>query len=446
MRLSQIKKILNAELFGKDIDIEGVSTDTRTLTQGNLFVALKGENFDGHDFIPQALEKGATALLVDQKNRIPPGVSALLVSDSLDALAKLASFHRKQFQIPCIGITGSCGKTTVKGMVGDILSLGGPTLVTKGNLNNHIGLPLTLLKLNAEHKAMVIEMGASALLEIAFLGKIAKPTIALINNAHPAHIEGFGSLDGVVKAKGEIYEALDEDGIAILNIESPHASFWKKLIGERKTITYGFNTKAMIRAEDFDLEPLHSSFRVVTQTYQGMIHVSLPGEHNVMNALAAIACVYPLHTPLAIIQEALKNFKGAQGRMIHHSLKGGIELIDDTYNSNPKAIEEALKVLTKLPGEKLLILGDMAELGANSPRLHKEAGELVKQYGIQRLWAVGPLGQNTIQGFGEKGRWFSNKADLLAELVSLNSPMTILIKGSRSAKMESLVQSLCQKG
>ncbi|HET9843411.1 MAG TPA: UDP-N-acetylmuramoyl-tripeptide--D-alanyl-D-alanine ligase [Gammaproteobacteria bacterium] len=442
MRLSQVKKILNAELIGQDVSFDAVSTDSRTLPRDSLFVALTGENFDGHNFIEDALKKGAKAILVAQKEVVPQSASALLVADPIEALAKLARFHRAQFSIPCIGVTGSCGKTTVKSMIGAILSRVGKTLISQGNFNNHIGLPLTLFNLKKEHQFIVVEMGASAPLEIAYLGQVAQPTIALITNVHNAHLSGFGSLENVAKTKAEIYEALDTDGVAILNHDSPYAAFWQKIIGFRKTVTFGIHKPAAIKADKIHYNHFKTAFRVATPKEQFEVTLNLPGEHNVQNALAAIACIYHLNIPKALIQEALYAYQGVPGRLTPHELSNGIQLIDDTYNAIPDAVEAAIEVLAKSEHEKLLVMGDMAELGVHSEMFHERMGAKAKKVGIDHLWAVGPLSQSMVKAFGVQGRWFASKAELMAELKKIDKPMTILIKGSRSSGMEELVDGL----
>lgn len=442
MKLSTIKKVLNAELIGQDVSFDKVSIDTRTLEAGSLYVAIKGEQFDGHQFVKQAFDLGACAALVSDTASVPQTGSALVVEDTIQALGQLAQYHRQQFDIPCIGITGSCGKTTTRGMVNHILSFVDKTHTPQRNFNNHIGLPLTLLELNNSHKFLVLEMGASAQFEIAYLSTLAKQNIALITNVQPAHLEGFGSIEGVAKAKSEIYEGLENDGIAILNLETPYVEQFKQVIGQRKTITYGHRDDAMIYAKNIKNSLSGSSFTLCTPKGDVAIQLNVPGEHNVTNALAATACVYPLEVSLKTIQEALQSFDGVQGRMRRIHINDKLTVIDDTYNANPGSFEVAIDYLKQADNQKIIVMGDMKELGENCEQMHKVLGETAKAKGIDKLYATGPLSQLTVKAFGDNGFWFEDKASLTKALKNNQDDSTILVKGSRSTKMEQVIQGL----
>ncbi len=442
MNLEQIKSITGAKLFGPNVDIESLATDTRQPLAHRLFVALKGEQHDGHQFIEQAIQKGASAVLISDESKLPLGVSALVVPDCTLALGLIAKAHREQYHMPSIAITGSCGKTTVRSMVGHLLSHVGKTLVPQKNYNNHIGLPLTLLDLNASHQFMVLEMGASAIGEIAYLMSIANPTISLITNIHPAHIEGFGSLEGVVKAKSEIYEGLRADATAILNVDSPYAEIFLEKIGSRPVVTFGIKGSAMVKAQSVVEDSRGCSFDLVTPQGTIFIQLAVPGRHHVENALSAVACVTTLNLELEVIKQALESFSGVDGRMRKTDFADGTVLVDDTYNANPGSMQVAVDYLKTCRGERILVMGDMAELGADAKDWHQKLGQLAKQSGIDKLVATGPLSQLAVEAFGQHGQWFKDKRSLMDELLLTNPGATILVKGSRSAQMESVVHDL----
>jgi UDP-N-acetylmuramoyl-tripeptide--D-alanyl-D-alanine ligase len=441
MNLEKIKHLLNAELVGQDVSFEQVSTDTRTIPKDSLFVALEGPMHDGHRYLSEALKKGAKAVLVTKRSQVPENASALVVPDSIEALGQLAKYHRLQFNVPCIAVTGSCGKTTVRSMINSILSLMGKTLTPKANYNNHIGMPLTLLNLNAEHQYIVLEMGASAPFEIAYLSTIGKQNIALVTNVHPAHLEGFKTQEGVATAKAEIYEGLDDDGVAVLDLDSPYAQNFKKVIGQRKIISYGTKHEAMIRADNIMKKGLGFSFTLTTPKGKVEVTLKVPGQHNVTNALAACACVYSLDVPLTVIQKALESFSGVSGRMKVTQLRREITLIDDTYNANPGSFEVAIDFLKQCTNKKILVVGDMGELGVQAREQHHALGIHAKSQGIDALYAIGTLSKLAVESFGEKAKWFNDKQGLLDALKRCSSA-TILVKGSRSMQMDTVIDAI----
>lgn len=445
MKLSRVALAIQAQLIGNDGDLPPIAIDSRKIQGGELFVALGGENFDGHDFIDQAIQKGAKVILTarplpQNKNE---NVSFLYVKDTTKALGELAKFHRSHYPIPMVGITGSCGKTTVKGMIEGICQRQGQTLATSGNFNNHIGLPLTLMRLNAAHQFAVIEMGANHPGEIEYLGGLAQPTVTLITNVAPAHLQGFGTIDGVAKAKGEIYEILPEKGIAVLNIDDSFHHQWQQQIGNKKTITYGLSTDAMVTASNIHLQPFAVTFTLHSQNLQQTVTLNIPGKHTVMNALAAAAAGLALGVHFDNVIAGLEAFEGVKGRMQRYQGFKGAWVIDDTYNANPGSMYAALEVLGHCEGQKIFVMGDMGELGENAIAYHTQVGHFARQKGVARLLAVGKLTEHAVNAFGIGGKMYPNKQTLVEELKNeLKSEMTILVKGSRSAGMEVVSHAL----
>ncbi len=443
MKLSDIENLLGATHVGPDAAFDSMSIDTRTLKPGSLFVAIQGERVDGHDYIKTAFENGASAVLAQRPYSLEQ--TGLLVDDTVQALGQIAAYHRAQFNTPMIGVTGSCGKTTVKTMIGEILKQVGNPLITSGNYNNQIGVPLTLMNLNQAHDYAVIEMGASGQGDIDYVASIAQPDISVITNVHPAHLEGFGSVDGIAQAKAEIYQRLALTGTACVNKDSPYFEAWLSIIGEKKTLSFGLDKQADIQATQIKYEPKQTSFTLITPKGSQEVVLRVSGEHQVMNALASAACCYALGLGLEQVAKGLSEFGGVEGRLKRVSLENGLELIDDTYNSNPGSIESALKLLVHFPNQKIFVMGEMAELGEDSQRLHGEIGLLAKELGIHRLLGVGGLTKNTVDSFGHGATWFPDKDSLLAELKQIDRDASILIKGSRSAQMETVVQGMLNK-
>lgn len=442
MRLSEIKKILNAQHIGADVQFDTISTDTRSLKAGDLFLALKGPNFNGNLFVKDAAQKGAVAAIISED--VSAGIPLLKVSDTRIALGQIATFHRQQFNIPVVALTGSCGKTTTKTMLASILQQLGSTLATEGNLNNDIGVPKTLLELRPEHQYAVIEMGANHPGEIAYVTAIAKPTVAFITNAGAAHLEGFGSLAGVASAKGEIFQGLNKDGIALVNIDDTFAEFWQDLVKQKKVISFGRNMTADITARDLEIDAQgYPNFVLVTPKGEIKISLSVLGEHNVTNALAAAAASYAVGAPLTAIQAGLAAMKPVKQRLITHKGLHGATVIDDSYNANPSSVKAAIQLLAKATGEKILALGEMRELGPDAPRYHEEIGREAKRLGIDRLYAYGTLTAFTVKGFGAQGFHFANQEEMIDALRrELRKDVTVLVKGSSSTKMNNVVAGL----
>jgi len=439
----QAQQKITVDVFNGDAEFTQVSTDSRTLVAGDLFISLRGKNFDAHDFIQQAVAKKPAALVVE-KHFPEITLPQLVVSDCLLALGQIAAFHRQLFTGALIAITGSSGKTTVKTMLASILQEAGSTHATKGNFNNHIGVPLTLLQLNAEHQFAVIEMGASGPAEIAYLCELAKPNVSMINNVMPAHIEGFGSIEGVAKAKGEIYQALTASGVAVINIDDSFANNW---IAELKTKTCScvslHNTQADFYASDIQLNP--DSVEFVLHHHQQLIKARLQtqGEHNVRNALMAAACAIAVGVDLQKVQSGLQKFSPVSGRMSRYLGVNNIQIIDDSYNANPGSVRAAIDVLSITPGS-VLVLGDLGELGNDAEKLHAELGEYAQQKNIQKVFTLGKLSANVSRAFGKGAEHFTDRDSLIEKLKQHASPgMTFLIKGSRSARMELIVNALC---
>lgn len=449
LALSQIASPLSGSLHFGDCHFRRVSTDTRSLQPGDLFVALRGDNFDAHDFLTQAAERGACGLLVETINpqvKLPQ----LQVADSTLALGQLGRVNREKFTGPLIAVTGSGGKTTVKTMLASILSKCGCVYATRGNLNNHIGLPLSLLEINVDCDFAVLELGASAPGEIACLATFARPQIALVNNALRAHVEGFGSLEGVARSKGELFEALDDDGRAILNLDDPAVEIWRKQIGSRKSFSFSAmgNPQADLRAENISENALGQvGFTLHSPVGSTAIQLNLLGRHNVANALAAAACAHAAGVSLHDIRAGLEAGTAVAGRLeVKHGRAGAI-VIDDSYNANPDSVRAALDTLSRQNGEKILVLGDMAELGPEAVDLHRDLGELAKQSGLDRLITVGKLTRYSQQAFGASGQHFDNCQDAVAFLETcIGADSVVLVKGSRSARMERVVDALTRAG
>ena len=431
-----------------DAEFTAVNSDTRSLVEGELFVAIRGERFDPHEFIEQAVDKKPCALIVEQyfpNIHLPQ----LVVSDSVLALGQIAALNRSLFTGKLIGITGSSGKTTVKTMVASILAECGNTLATKGNLNNHIGVPFTLLQISATDEFAVIEMGASGPGEIEYLCSLAKPQVTMINNVMPAHIEGFGSIEGVAKAKGEIYSSLAADAVAVVNTDDEFSSSWLVKLQDKQVISVSLhNENAKFYARRIELGCIESDsteirFELVALGQSIDVVLNAQGEHSVRNALMAAACSYAAGACLQKIKSGLANFAPVSGRMSKHTGINHVQIIDDSYNANPGSVRAAIDVLAqKTCG--VLVLGDLAELGANAAQLHAELGEYAQSKNLPHIFTLGHLSQNATAAFGDGALHFTERADLVTHLKSIaKADMTLLIKGSRSSKMDLVVRELC---
>jgi UDP-N-acetylmuramoyl-tripeptide--D-alanyl-D-alanine ligase len=470
MLLSQAAKVLNARLIpgARDVRLTAVSTDTRKIQPGDLYIALRGEHFDGADFVGQALAAGAVAALVNKDSfekltavHNPQSVtqqlgaqplscagntlaaSILLVEDTRLALGQLAAYWRSQFNIPMVAITGSNGKTTVKEMLAAILRMAAGSddavLATRGNLNNDIGMPLTLLQLNAQHRYAVIEMGMNHPGEIDYLTQIACPQVALINNASGAHLEGMGSVEAVAQAKGEIFAGLQHEGSAIINADDEYAPLWRSLAGVHSLLEFGLNSQADVTGVWYSQA---TGLRLIAQTPSGDFSVDLqvPGEHNARNALAATAAAIALNLPLESIVAGLENFTGVAGRLQRKAARNGAVVIDDTYNANPASLQAAIAVLAQTMGKRVLVLGDMGELGENAASFHAGIGITAREAGIEKLYAMGELSREAVREFGSNAQHFECVEDLQNALENeLDAGTTVLVKGSRFMKMERIV-------
>lgn len=439
MRLHEAAEALGARWAGEDVMLEGVSTDTRSLQAGQLFVALHGPHFDGHDYLAEAKAKGAAACMVEKPVANCP---ALIVGDTRIALGQLAKAWRRNFAMPLVAVTGSNGKTTVKEMLASIFVQQGDVLATRGNLNNDIGVPLTLLDLDSNHSSAVVEMGANHAGEIAYLTTLAEPNVAVITNAASAHLEGFGTLEGVANAKGEILQGLKDDGTAIINADDEYASLWRGLAKDKKVLSFGLQNPADITAR-WQAGDRGSQIHVTTPEGKVKLHLALLGEHNVMNALAAIAAAQATGVTLKTIKAGLEAMQPVAGRL---QLKAGIHgsrIIDDTYNANPASLAAAIEVLTGFGGKHILVLGDMGELGDETKTLHAEAGRFARAHGVDCLYTVGPMAAAAADAFGEGAQQCdSHEAASKTLQQELADDVTVLVKGSRLSQMERVVQTL----
>ena len=441
MKLSAIALWTHGRLLGSDVEVTGVAIDTRKLKPGDLFVAIKGERADGHDYLTEAAARGAVAALVTRKVDHP--LPQLLVDSTELALGDLASAVRAQRNVRVVGITGSNGKTTVKTLVASILSRHGRTHVSAGNFNNELGLPLSLLAMPRDTEYAVFEMGAGKPGDIAYLAAIARPDIGLITLIAPAHLERMGSIEGVAETKGALYQALPADGIAIINADDAFASFFTGLAGARRVLRFGLDQPADVGADVIEQRVDGSRFVLSTPQGDAEVALPLPGRHNIANALAATAVALALEVPLATIVAGLEQVSGVAGRLRREVVAGGWTLIDDSYNANPSSMAAAIDTLLLAGGERWLVLGDMAELGPDARALHAGIGERARERGVERLFAVGPLGAATVEAFGAGGEHFDDKPALIAALqAQLHAGVTCLVKGSRSAGMEQVVAAL----
>jgi UDP-N-acetylmuramoyl-tripeptide--D-alanyl-D-alanine ligase len=440
MQLSEAARILDGRCSGADVGFRGISTDTRKLAPGSLFFALQGPNFDGHAYVDAALEQGAAAAAVSRHCNSP--LPQVEVGDTRLALGRLAAHWRSRFELPVIAITGSNGKTTVRAMTGSILSCCGRTLSTQGNLNNDIGLPLTLARMDAADEFAVLEMGANHPGEIDYLAGIAQPSIAVVTNAGPAHLEGFGDLEGVARAKGEVFARLGSDGLAVINADDVFAPLWRELAGHCQVIEFGLRANVPVTAK-WHGDATGSDVALVTPQGGIDLRLSLPGRHNIMNALAATAVAQAAGAGLDAVRAGLESLQPVAGRFNIYKLAGGVVLIDDTYNANPESLQVALDVLAQAQGETWLVLGDMGELGETAADLHAAAGHSARSAGVSRLYGLGGLACAAVRNFAGPGGCFADMDTLLAALrADLSRPLHILVKGSRRMRMERVITSL----
>ncbi|PKM38097.1 MAG: UDP-N-acetylmuramoylalanyl-D-glutamate--2,6-diaminopimelate ligase [Gammaproteobacteria bacterium HGW-Gammaproteobacteria-10] len=447
LMLSEIADYVGGVLFGEDRVVTGVSIDTRTIEPGNLYCAIKGERFDGNDFAGDAEQAGATAAILSRKVEVTMPI--IVVPDTRLALAELAGYWRNRQSAQVVGITGSNGKTTVKEMTAAILGIQGPVLYTQGNLNNDIGVPLTLMRMSAEHRYAVIEMGANHAGEIAYTSRYAKPQVTIISNVGPAHLEGFGSVDGIARAKGEIIGSLGSDGTAVLNYDDIYFDYWLELAGTRKVLSFGLKPGADIRAENIITRIENGEFATAFEWVQGAVRypmrLKLAGRHNVLNALAAGAAATALGFEPMTIKQGLEKVQPVTGRLQPLVGRQGNIVIDDTYNANSASLKAGLDVLIECGGEPWVVLGAFGELGPESAEIHREMGESMKTIGVKRLFATGSDARNTVQSFGEGGIFYETQDELTEALKrEMNGHETLLVKGSRAQRMERVVGAIVE--
>lgn len=451
MSLHEAAHAINAQARGADVTFTGVSTDTRSVAPGQLFVALRGERFDAHEFLPQAFAAGAVAAMV-QRDLVAPDTREplLLVDDTRLGLGALAAHWRQRCSAALVAVTGSNGKTTVKEMIAGILRAyceahGGSeddVLATVGNLNNDIGVPLTLFRLTPEHRYAVIEMGMNHPGEIGYLSKMARPRVALVNNVQRAHLGMFESIEGIAQAKGEVFQGLEFDGVAVINADDPHAGLMRLLAGDREYLEFGIEKPAPI-AGRYQLHEFSSQVEIAAPSGIAQVSLQQPGLHNVRNALAAATVAIALGIDLGSIATGLNRMAPVKGRLVRKAGLNGALVIDDSYNANPDSMRAAIDVLAATKGAKILVIGDMGEIGDDAPQLHAEIGAAARQAGIDALYALGPLSAQAAAAFGHGALHFGEVKALIAALEPrLQVGATVLVKGSRFMAMERVVDAI----
>jgi UDP-N-acetylmuramoyl-tripeptide--D-alanyl-D-alanine ligase len=447
--LEKFAHACGGRLFGADRTYTGVSTDSRTIAAGELFVALHGPNFNGNEFVETAMKAGAAGAVVDQQQpaALAQGLAQIVVPSTQKALEQAAHEWRKGFSIPLVGVAGSNGKTTVKEMISTILSQAGPCLATRGNLNNHIGVPLTLFRLEAGQKFAVVEMGANAPGEVALLVEIGRPTVGIITNAGAEHLEGFGSLEGAARAEGEMVAGLDPGATAVINADDEFATMWRGMT-RAKVVTFGLTPGSDFTAADartgISADNFVTRFTLVSPLGRAPIELKLAGKHNVINALGAAAAAAAAGVTLNQIVSGLGAVQAVKGRLQLKKTRHGAVLIDDSYNANPSSVHAGIEVLESLEGgRKWLVFGQMAELGEFAPEAHTEIGAFARAHGVERLFAVGEDAKLTVKSFGEGAQWFADTAALSQAVDAAIAPdVRLLVKGSRSNRLEKVVEAL----
>jgi UDP-N-acetylmuramoyl-tripeptide--D-alanyl-D-alanine ligase len=445
--LAEFARACGGRLAGADGPFTDVISDSRTLSAGQLFIALRGPNFDGHDFLAQVAAAGAAGALVAARQ--PLALPQIVVKDTQAALERAARAWRAAFAGPLVGVAGSNGKTTAKEMTAAILSQAGECLATRGNLNNHIGVPLTLLRLTRAHRFAVVEMGANRAGEVAALVDIARPSVGLITNAGAEHLEGFGSLEGVARAEGEMVAGLTSEATAVINADDEFAPLWRSSTPAR-VVSFGVRAAADFSATEVRTavgpEGFSTHFRLSSPAGSATVTLGLGGAHNIANALAAAAAAGSCGATLEQIAAGLATMRAVPGRLQFKHAAGGAWLIDDSYNANPSSMRAAIEVLASLGGRRWLVLGDMAELGEFAPAAHTEIGEFARAAGIERLYATGTLMTRAVDSFGAGAQWFPDAATLTATLTralgGAGAEVRILVKGSRFNRLERVADAL----
>lgn len=441
--LSDAAECMHGVFQGEDRVFNRISTDTRSLLGDELFFALQGPNFDGNDYVGEATMRGAAAAVVSRE--VEHDLAQIIVDDGKLALGRFGAAWRSRQDVRVVGITGSNGKTTLKELVAACLQAKAPTLATSGNLNNEIGVPLMLARISEEHEFAVIEMGANHSGEIAYLTGLAHPDVVVITNAAAAHLEGFGSIEGVAKAKGEILQHSDRPQVAVLNADDDYFDYWSSLVEDVDSISFGFASFADVRAEAIDVGATGSTFKLCMPGDSIAVSLPLPGLHNVRNACAAAAVATALNVGSQLIQEALQSIVPVSGRLQALVGTNGCTVFDDSYNANPLSVNAAAEFLASLCGESWLVLGDMKELGDSAKKLHREVGASARASGVDRLFALGDLARHSADAFGSGAKWYADITALLADIKDVRPATNVLIKGSRSMRMERVVDALQRK-
>lgn len=441
--LARASEAVGGRLRGPDAEFRGVSTDSRAVRARELFFALQGPTFDGADFLPQAASAGAAGAVVGRP--VDGELPTIEVDDTRRALGTLAAAWRRQLPATVVGLTGSNGKTTCKEMIASCLGQDAPTLATRGNLNNDVGVPLMLFELDAAHRFAVLEMGANHPGEIAWLRSLVAPDVAVITNAGPAHLEGFGTIEGVARAKGEILAGDPPPAWAILNADDPHFGLWRRLAGDVAVRSFGFGRDADVRALAVEVHPNATTCILQTNELELPVSVPLAGRHNAQLAAAAAATALVLGIAPDAVRRGLAALRPVTGRLTVLSGLAGSTLYDDSYNANPMSVAAAAEFLGSVCGEGWFVLGDMGELGGDSIELHRRAGERIAASGVSRLFATGPLSRHAVEAFGARGAWFESTDALIDELtreLQGTRDVGVLVKGSRAMRMERVVEAL----
>ncbi len=449
MDLDWIAKVLGVAYKGTNRPVANINTDTRSIADGEVFLAIKGPNFDGHKFVADAQQSGAIAAIVEHE--VAADIPQFVVQNSRRALGLLGEAVIRQVQPKTVAITGSVGKTTVKEMTAAILAKKGKVLATKGNFNNDIGVPLTLLRLSQDDEYAVIELGANHLGEIDYTTNLVKPNVAVVCNVAEAHLEGFGDLFGVARAKGEIFNGLGPDGVAVVNADSEFRDYWLSRLENKNVKQFSVKAKLDVWAEDVKLDALaRASFTLCSGSDKVQLSLPLPGQHNVMNALIATAVTQPFGVTLTEVADALGSMAPVKGRVNLIEVSSQLTVIDDTYNANVQSVKAAIDLLADIDGHRVLALGDMAELGEHARQYHQEIGEYAKQRGIHQVYTLGVLSRYASDVYQQAGRHFSQRDKLLAQMTEdlshIAEKTTVVVKGSRSSRMELLVQDLIASG
>ncbi|MBX3704266.1 MAG: UDP-N-acetylmuramoyl-tripeptide--D-alanyl-D-alanine ligase [Steroidobacteraceae bacterium] len=444
-RLSEVAAATGGRLAGADTAFAGVSTDSRSIERGQLFFALRGERFDGHAYVAAAQQRGAAGAVVERP--VDGGGAQVVVPDVLAALAALARHWRSRCRALVIGVGGSNGKTTTKELLASILREAGPTLATSGNLNNHIGVPLTLLRLEPAHRFAVIEMGANHPGEIAALAALAAPSIALVTNAGDEHLEGFGDLDGVARAEGEMFAALAADGTAVINADDPFHGLWRTMSRGSRVLGFGIESPAEVRASSIqgriEAGAFVTVFTLALPGAKSRVRLHLAGRHNVLNAAGAAAAAHAAGAGMAEIVAGLGRVRPVSGRLQLRAGARGAWIVDDSYNANPSSMRAGIDVLCSLPGEHWLVLGEMAELGAATESSHIAVGDYARRAGITRLFAIGDAARHAVAAYGNRAAWYADAQGLAEDVAAgLDAGVTVLVKGSRVNRLERVVERL----